>query len=246
MRSVRTLLVVTLVATWLSPPRHSSAAEYREEAVTNGGTIAGHVQVTGEIPTLPPQPVFKEQEVCGKTMPDERLLVGKGGSLRNAVVYLEDVKAGKPVARDQAVKLENAKCAFVPHVLTATVGQMLEIHNDDPFLHDAHALLGSQTLFNVAVPKGRTVRKPLAYAGLVHINCNAHTWMHAYLYVANDPYHVVTDSDGAFQLTDVPPGTYTLHVWHEMLGSADRKVTVAAGKTATVNFALHTAPPKAP
>ena len=216
-----------------------AAAEYREVNVDNGGSITGHVHVTGEVPALPPQPVFKEQEVCGTTMRDERLIVGSGGALRNAVVHLTEVKAGKAVPRERPVALENAKCAFVPHVATAAVGQTLTIHNSDPFLHDAHALIGARTLFNIAVPKGKTVRKPLAYPGLIHINCNVrHTWMHAYLFVAEHPYHAVTGDDGGFVLDGVPPGKYTLSVWHELLGSVEREVEVQSGKVATADIAL--------
>ena len=226
------------------------AAQYREVVVDNGGSITGHVRVSGEAPTLPPQPVFKEQEVCGTTIRDERLVVGSGGALRDVVVHLTEVKAGKAVPRGRPVVLDNVKCAFVPHVATATVGQMLDIHNNDPFLHDAHALLGARTLFNVAVPKGKTVRKPLAYSGLIRINCNVHTWMHAYLFVAEHPYHAVTGDDGGFVIDGVPPGTYTLSVWHELLGSAERAVEVQSGKATTAEITLSAAasetPPQAP
>jgi len=213
--------------------------EYRTIAVPNGGGVAGHVRVVGEVPTLPPQVVDKQHAQCGETVKDERVLVGAGGALRNVVVTLNDVTAGKAVARDQPVRLDNTKCTFVPHVLSASLGQTLEIRNTDTFLHDAHAWLGTRTLFNVALPKGRTVRKPLEDAGLVQINCNVHhAWMHAYLYVAEHPYHAVTGADGGFSIDGIPPGTYTVHVWHELLGSADRQVTVESGKTTALDLEL--------
>ena len=245
MRVLASLLVAIGTVGILSA--HSAiAAPYREQPVLNGGTITGHVHVTGEIPALPPQPVFKMQEQCGESMPDEQLLVDKNRELRNAVVSLTDITAGKPIARDHIVKIDNTKCAFVPHVVSATIGQTLEIHNTDPFLHDAHARLGSRTLFNVAVPKGRTVRKVLQDPGLIHINCNVrHTWMHAYLYVAEHPYHTVTGADGQFTIDGVPPGTYTVRVWHELLGSVDRQVTVQSAKTTTIDIDLPAVAPQA-
>jgi hypothetical protein len=208
-----------------------AAAEYREIPVPDGATITGVVRAGGELPKLPPQPVYKQTETCGTEMPDERLVVGPNGALANAVVYLSDIKAGKPTHLENALRLDNRKCAFVPHVSSATMGQTLEIHNSDPFLHDAHALLGSRTLFNVGIPKDRTVQQPLLETGLVEINCNVrHTWMHAYLYVAEHPYHAVTDAQGHFSIDGVPPGGWTLHVWHEMLGSTDRHVKVGPGE----------------
>jgi plastocyanin len=243
MGTLRMMLVVgsaAAVATGVS-------AQYREVPVTGGATISGTVLVAGNVPALPPQPVFKELGFCGKTIPDQRLLVGRDGALANAVVHLVDINAGKPIPRDQPVQLDNVKCAFVPHVRSASVGQTLEIHNADPFLHDAQAWLGTRSLFNVGILPGHTAHQTLADPGLVHINCNVrHTWMHAYVFVADDPYHAVTGSDGRFVIGDVPPGTYTLRVWHELLGSVDRPVTIEAGTNVTVDVALPLVAPLPP
>ena len=214
------------------------AAGSREIDVPHGGRIVGTVRVAGDVAPLPPQPVFKEQETCSATVRDDRLVVDPEGRLEGAVVHLVGVSSGKAIALEP-VLLDNRKCAFVPHVAVATVGQPLEIRNDDPFLHDAHAIVGDTTLFNLAVPKGRTVRRVLSTPGIVHINCNVrHTWMHAYVFVTDDPYRAVTDGVGHFALDDVPPGTYTVAVWHELLGSRTREVTVRPDETATVDVEL--------
>jgi hypothetical protein len=243
MRSSIVLLAVVSMCVWPRDVR----GQYREIPVPNGGTVSGSVLVAGDIPVLPPQPVFKQLEHCGASVADERLSVGPGGALSNAVVMLLEVPAGKPRPLDQPVVLDNTKCAFVPHVRAATVGQTLEIHNTDPFLHDAHAWLGTRTLFNVGILPGHTNRQPLNDVGLIHINCNVrHTWMHAYVFVSEDPYHAVTGSDGRFSIDQVPPGTYTMRVWHELLGGIDRPVTVEADKTATVDVAFPMVAPVPP
>jgi hypothetical protein len=172
-------------------------------------------------------------------LPDQRLLRGKNGELQNAAVYLTEIQEGKALRPKEAVKLDNLGCAFVPHVFSATVGQSLVIQNSDPILHDAHAMLGSRTLFNVAVPKARSVTKRLMEPGLIHFNCNVrHTWMQAYGVVVEHPYHAVTGADGRFRLDDVPPGVWTLRIWHELLGSTDRQVHVEAGQNSQVRIEL--------
>jgi plastocyanin len=220
-----------LVATaWLLASASLAGAEYREMEVRDGGAVTGQVRVRGEVPVLPPLPVYKSHEVCGTAVPDDRLIVGKDGVLANVVVYLKGVEAGKPIARDQHVELDNRKCAFAPHVLAASLGQTLEIVNTDPILHDAHARIGPRTLFNRAIMHGKTVREPLRDIGLIHINCNVrHSWMHAWLYVADNPYLAITDRDGRFRIDGIPPGQYTLTVWHELVGSRDLPVVVKPG-----------------
>jgi hypothetical protein len=59
----------------------AGAAAYREEAIANGGRIVGTMRVTGDFTLLPPQPVFKEKETCGESVPDERLVVDPAGHL---------------------------------------------------------------------------------------------------------------------------------------------------------------------
>lgn len=203
----------------------------------SSGVVTGTVHLAGAAPARPALPTFKNREVCGDSVPDDRLLVGPGGGVRYAVVTIAGVRGGRKPERDLTLVLDNRGCRFEPHVQTAEVGQWLELRNSDPILHNADARIGQETLFNVALTPGRQLRKPLARAGLVAITCDVrHTWMSAFLDVADHPYHTVTDAYGAYELRDVPPGTYTLRVWHEELGTKEQPVTVTAGETATADL----------
>jgi len=198
--------------------------------------VTGTVKLAGPPPARPPLPVFKHQEVCGEGVPDDRLVVGPGGGVRYAVVTVEGVRGGRKPERDVTLVLDNRACRFEPHVQVAEVGQWLEIRNSDPVLHNADARLGKETLFNVALPPDRRVRKPLARPGLVAFTCDVrHTWMSAFIAVADHPYHTVTDAHGAYEVRDLPPGTYTLRIWHEELGTEERPLTIEPGKTVTVD-----------
>jgi hypothetical protein len=200
------------------------------------GTLAGTVRLLGTPPRRPPLEVFKHREVCGGGPPDERLVIGPAGGLRYAVVTVENVRGGRKPERDLTLVLDNRACRFDPHVQVAEVGQWLEIRNSDPILHNADARLGRETLFNVALPPGRLVRKPIARAGLVVVTCDVrHTWMKAYIAVAEHPYHTVTDADGAYEIRELPPGAHTLRIWHEELGTLERSVTITPGGTATLD-----------
>ena len=48
------------------------------------------------------------------------------------------------------------------------------------------------------------------------------------------PYYALSDPQGNFRLEGVPPGEYTLTLWHELLGTQEESVTVAKGETSEV------------
>jgi hypothetical protein len=72
----------------------------------------------------------------------------------------------------------------------------------------------------------------------VKVKCDMHDWMGAWIAVVDHPYNAVTDEAGSFVLENVPPGTYTLEIWHETLGSDTQSVTVAAGQTTDASVEL--------
>jgi uncharacterized protein (DUF2141 family) len=46
----------------------------------------------------------------------------------------------------------------------------------------------------------------------------------------------VSDDNGSYTINNLPPGNYTVTAWQEVYGSQSQKVTVGAGKPATVDF----------
>jgi hypothetical protein len=53
--------------------------------------------------------------------------------------------------------------------------------------------------------------------GFITLGCNIHDWMIAYVAVLPTPYFQVTRQDGRALLKDLPPGQYTVQVWHPAL-----------------------------
>lgn len=220
----------------------SLARAYDEVAVTNGAKIRGTVRVEGKIPKLPPLQITKYKEIC-KDVPNESVILGPGQGLRSAVVTLEGITKGKTVEKEAVHELDNVKCRFVPHVLAASVGQFVVIKNSDPILHTAHAYFASgQPHFNVGLYPGRVSRKPLITPGIVKIVCEVHRWMTAYIVVTDHPYHSVTDAYGEYEIGDVPPGSYQLKVWHESLGTQEKRIEVKAGAAQKLDFTFVSSP----
>ncbi len=209
-------------------------AAHPPEAVAQNGTIAGIA--TTAVPAMRPLRVSLDAVVCGSELPDETVSVGAGGVLANVVVTLTGVKNTTPYPDPQVT---NEKCRFLPRVQLARPGAPTKTTSHDALLHTTNAQQdGGRTLFNVGLPvPNMVITRPLNGAGLVRITCNTHQWMRGFIMVT-DEMAAVTGADGSFRLTGVPPGTYELKVWHELLKIAPVKVTVTAGGTAAVKLAL--------
>jgi hypothetical protein len=216
-------------------------AAYEVVPVTNGGTIDGLVTLSGTAPSEPALKVTKNQDYCGQSIPDPAYTVDGQGGLANVIVYLKDITKGKG-APAVPVSLLNTKCMFYPRVQGAMVGGQIKISSDDTVLHNTHPQNAqtSATIFNVALPfKGFSVTKPLpTMPMMIKVKCDAHEWMHAWIMELDHPYYATTGADGHFTIKDVPPGTYTLAVWHEAAGEKSVPVLVAAGQTVDSKIAL--------
>ena len=222
-------LVVGVLSATPAPPAFEGAAGQ------GAGSITGRVILTD-----PPEPrmvaVTTDQAVCGTEVEDEAVVVDGSGGLANAVVLV----AGVPWSeRPSDASINNAGCYFVPRVQVLPTRTVVTIMSEDDTLHSTHAYDDRQrTLFNIAIPfPGLEVQRPFRRPGPVRIECDSHGWMRGWVYVSDD-LGTVTGSDGSFELTGIPPGTYRLTVWHERYEGATRQVTVMAGGTAEADFAL--------
>ena len=87
--------------------------------------------------------------------------------------------------------------------------------------------------------KGNMIKKKIKKSGMVEFSCEAgHHWMKAFVYVSPHPYVDVTSLDGNFELPKIPPGTYTLKAWHEVLGESYSTFTIVPGKTTDLEMSF--------
>ena len=99
-----------------------------------------------------------------------------------------------------------------------------------------HALPKNNREFNFGQPANvpavpRVFDKP--EIGLP-FRCDVHGWMSAYVNVVAHPFFAVTNDAGGFEIKGLPPGAYTIELWHERLGTQSQPVTVDGKTPATM------------
>ncbi len=154
-----------------------------------------------------------------------------------ALVYVDRVEGKEFPAPEKPVFMSQKNLVFQPHILPIVKGTTVDFTNDDNVTHNVFAPPGSAKAFNLGT-YGVGVTKTVTFSelGEVPLLCNVHAEMAAFILVLQNPYFSLTDKKGNFEIKDVPPGTYTVRVWHEKLKEVTQEVTVEAGKAATVEF----------
>ena len=234
---IHRLVLLTIVYVFIGGGRSLTQA-YEAIQVQNGGTITGVVKFVGAVPPPEQLEFTRDHKVCGTgPRPSDALIVSSDGHLKNVVVWLEDISQGKPQpALEANPEFVQEKCWFSPHVLLVPAGSTVDLLNRDKVMHNIHTASKVNPVVNKAHPSFRKrLRFKLKKPEFIPVKCDMHSWMGGWFVVTAHPYYALTDAHGVFTLTDVPPGTYTLQVWHETLGKQTQQVSIRAhGETRTV------------
>jgi len=226
-----------------SPATPASGATAAATDTADGpGVIAGTITFEGTPPA--PRPVRMDSDA--KCVPEpgamsELLVVGPDQGLKNVFVYVKDgLGARRYAVPATPVMLDQKGCRYVPHVFGVQAGQTVQVANSDTTLHNVHAVPKTNREFNFGQPVGvppvpRVFEQP--EIGLP-FRCDVHGWMIAYVNVVSHPFFAVTNDAGSFGIKGLPPGTYTIELWHEQLGTQTQSVTVDGKTPAAVKAAF--------
>ena len=212
-----------------------AAAQYAEGPVANGGSIKGKITYNGKAPAPQKIAVTKDPKVCGTSRDSDVFHIAPDGGVKNVVVYLSDIKAGKKMEGDMKPVLDQKACHYEPQVQVVPLHAVLQVKSSDPLLHNVHSFLNGSTVINFAMPPqpGLVLTKKLDKPGGEQLKCDVHSFMTGGIFVATNPYYAITGDDGTFEIKDVPAGSYTIATWHQAAGPLSQPVTVPAGGAAT-------------
>jgi len=115
---------------------------------------------------------------------------------------------------------------FDPPVLAVPAGADVEFPNRDPFFHNVFSYSKPRSFDLGRYPAGETAVVSFPNPGIIPIFCEIHYSMRAYVHVFDTPYFAVTDDLRHFEIADVQPGEYVVHVWQENLPELTMPLTV--------------------
>ncbi|KAA3627968.1 MAG: hypothetical protein DWQ09_12565 [Proteobacteria bacterium] len=221
----------------------AQAASYKvlADGVANGGIVQGRITFEGTPPTPKMLTVDEDVEACGGDRPSDELLVNKSGGIMNVVLSITEIASGKDWGFPEEFVYDQKQCTFIPRILLIKPKSKGVVLNSDTVGHNFHTV--SKGIYNVnkkiaADTKMVVAANKLRRPGTIRAKCDIHSWMGGYWIVAETPYTVLSDEDGKFSITDIPPGTYKLKIWHETLGESEQQVVVKAKEATEINASL--------
>ena len=110
-------------------------------------------------------------------------------------------------------------------------GQPLRLLNSDGVMHNVNVKSRTNKGFNRVMP---AARKRMTVPGrvfphvevMIPLRCDVHPWMSSYLGVLDHPFFAVSTETGTYEISNVPPGSYELTVWHESLAGGSRAIQI--------------------
>ena len=195
------------------------------------GTVRGRVEFLRE-----QAPSERRPQVTELGMPPRRDVPDQ----RVAVVYLESAPRGAFEDRPgPTVVLDQKNENFVPHILAITVGTSVEFLNSDRTYHNVFSLSKAQSFDLGRYPPGRSKAVRFDRPGIVRVFCEIHSHMNAFILVFAHRHFAVTNAQGEYRIDGVPPGAYTVSVWHPAFNVKSESVRIPEqGGEVELNFGL--------
>ena len=162
------------------------------------------------------------------------------GLVTDAVISVDRVPTAAESALAKAEvprpRLAQKDQEFLPRVVAVAIGGEVDFPNLDPIYHNVFSLSPIKKFDLGKYPQGHSKTVTFPRTGLVNVYCDIHSSMEAFVLVLPNHAFARPRTDGGFALPDLPPGHYTVRVWHPDLGTIAREVDVPASGGLTLDL----------
>jgi plastocyanin len=211
---VASLIAATALAAFAVA--QASADDPPKSPSPDGGTVTGVVVYRGTVPAMS---IADAAGVRRPLLTVDRRTRG----LRDAVVWLTRQDDSEPIAElavappgEEPAVIDQKDYEFTPRVMAIREGRPVKFTNSDPANHNVRSVaVEPKNQFNVLTgAAGQHIHHFQAPRATrpIRLGCDIHGWMRAWIYVFKHERFAVTDRKGKFQIDQIPPGRYTLHV----------------------------------
>ena len=243
-----------------------AAFGYEVAEVMDGATITGSIGFLGVPPEPLRFEVKKNSDVCGTErwlskveVHNDRLKgavvmlqgVKRGKPFEATVHRGESPNDGAfHYAGGNELKLtvRTKSCNFGPYTGVLASQNLIRLENNDTVKHVLHSYavrgrkssilrsVHNRDIFPESDIEVEFTVKHLKHSSVVAITCDRHDFMENRFHVVDNPYFSLSDREGRFTISKVPPGSYQLVVWHPVLGEKRQEITVEPNGTIEMNF----------
>lgn len=155
------------------------------------------------------------------------------------IVFIKGRVEGQSTGRlPQDYTIDQLDATFTPAFVVIPVGARVSFPNSDDEYHNAFSYSKTKRFDLGRYPKGESKTVTFDRPGVVKIYCEIHPWMRAAVMIVENPFFAIADETGAFRISDVPAGSYTLVAWNIDGGATESVVEVVDTGVAEVEMRL--------
>ncbi len=161
--------------------------------------------------------------------------------MRDFVVNIEGEFEGINPPEGSVEVISQNGAQFEPHILPVMAGTTVRWPNRDTIYHNVFSYSDPKP-FDLGFYKGEHGEegelKQVIFdkPGRVDVFCAIHKDMHCIVLVLPNPFFAKTDATNSFRIEGIPPGEYTVKVWHERMPTVEQQVTVPVDGEANVEI----------
>ena len=245
--NLRTIIFITTLLSFTSLSVESNA--YQEMEVSNGGSIQGKATMIGKMPfpRVYHLILFPNIDMCAEVDTDDEMnrvlddfKISEDGGLKDVVITLEHVEAGKPFNK-KPILIDSENCKFFPDVNAVRQGEEFKVNNIDAVMHNSQVYQAERgkIIQNLPVPPEDVTDGKVTFQKnfkIFQMICGMHEFMQTWGYRVQNPYYFITKLGGEFKIENIPPGDYLLNAWHYLMKPRSQKISITQNETKSINF----------